>query len=322
VAVAWRGGVAGGADAVRHYLDLDTARVHRFWPTSPVARIECDEAARSIRALLAGTFRAVRARGVPVALPLTGGIDSRTLLSCATDILDDVTCFTILDTKTPLHEAWIPPQLAFRMGVKFRFVWAPATSASLADLLRRTTGSMWRDQNENRAVGFGRTDAPFTVVGHVSEVCRCYYYKHGEHPETVGGARLAEIAGWGTDAEAVLAFDEWMSGIPHSMNINLLDLFYWESRLGNWAALDYLVMEAFADVLSPFNCRELLSIGLGVDVAYRRAPYELHRRICAIGAPELLDIPVNATWMDTVPDRLRGLVPRELKSAVRRAIRR
>jgi hypothetical protein len=270
-----------------------------------------------MREIVHGTIQAALHRGQRVALRLTGGIDSRTLLACAGESRTQLHCFTLVDTATALHDVWIPWRLASRMKLTFRFIWSRRLDDATVALMRATTGFMWRDPNEHRTAAFGLANGDLVLLGTVSEVCRCFYYKNGIHPENVTAAHLAEVAGWGDDADAISAYDEWLAGIPVHATVNILDLFYWESRLGNWAAMDALALDAFADGFSPFNCRELLEAGLGVDVAHRRAPYSLHRQICQSAAPETLELAINTTWPEAAVAFLRRLTNRVFRRLTR-----
>jgi len=299
-----------------HFLDLNSGSVRRFWPVRPVHSVDFEAGAQEMTAIITGVLAAVSERHGRPALPLTGGIDSRVLFACAKR--ERFQYFTIVDETSPFHDVWLPQRLAQRFNVDLDFIWATRGGARVEQLLRTNTGGLWRDPNERRTPAFAKIDAPIVVLGNVSEVCRAFYYPYVAQGTPVTAARLAELAGWGAEPLAQAAFQEWISDVPSDMGINLLDLFYWECRLGNWAALDCLALDGFADSLSPFNCRELLTLGLGVDAQFRKAPYALHRRICELAEPTTLSLPINTTFVDALRTNVIRLVP----AAVRRTLRR
>jgi hypothetical protein len=141
-------------------------------------------------------------------------------------------------------------------------------------------------------------------------------------PPTVDAAVLAKLFGWSDDPLALAACDEWLSEFPSELNLDVLDAFYWECRVGNWASLACLTLDAYPDVVSPFNCRELLESGLGVDVVHRIQPYNLYRQICLLAEPETMALPINTTWLKSAQDRLRSLLPADVRAGVRRMRRR
>jgi hypothetical protein len=79
-----------------------------------------------------------------------------------------------------------------------------------------------------------------------------------------------------------------MSGIP------LLDLFYWEQRVGSWASAALVELDLVQETFTPFNHRELLAMLLGVDHRLRASPRNrLHRSLIAHMWPEALSVPIN-----------------------------
>ena len=57
-----------------------------------------------------------------------------------------------------------------------------------------------------------------------------------EHPNIENGADLAAHTGFHENGVAINGMELWLESAPRDCSINLLDLFYWESRCGVWAA--------------------------------------------------------------------------------------
>jgi hypothetical protein len=192
---------------------------------------------------------------------------------------------------------------------------------AVTQLIQDNIDGCWKDPHDQRLSAFGATDAKLIILGHVSEVCRCFYYKDGLHPPAVDAALLAALAGYRDDRYAEAAFEEWLAGVPRDANINTLDLFYWESRVGTWSSMCCTALDTFAEVLSPYNCRALLEAGLSTEVADRRAPHLLHREICRIAAADTLRMPFNHTFADTLDSTLGRVLPWRLRQRLKRALR-
>jgi hypothetical protein len=77
--------------------------------------------------------------------------------------------------------------------------------------------------------------------------------------------------------------------------VDVLDLFYWEQRAGNWLATCELEFDiAWKDIFTPYNCRLLLMDMLSADDIYRRPPqYELYKKMILTLWPEVLAEPIN-----------------------------
>jgi hypothetical protein len=181
---------------------------------------------------------------------------------------------------------------------------------------------MWRDPNEHRTSAFARTQAPVLILGNASEVCRCEYYEDTPHPPHVSPELLAKTFGWGTDSLAIDAYRQWLASVPSEVNIPLMDLFYWEARLGNWCSLDYTAMDTFVDAIPAFNCRRFFELGLGTPVADRQLPCELYLQVCRITTPQVLDYPFNKSALTDLRKRLRNYIPWRWRRAARESLRR
>jgi hypothetical protein len=74
------------------------------------------------------------------------------------------------------------------------------------------------------------------------------------------------------DSFAIKNLEEWLSDASKTYNINILHLFMWENREGNWQAMTQLEWDIVQEVFVPFNCRSLLTIILSLDEKYRMPP--------------------------------------------------
>lgn len=285
-----------------HYLDLQQFRSVRFGPRR-VEPTSIEAASTEIGLILRGTIAAVLKRG-SVALPLTGGFDSRTLLSAAHEHLAQIQLFSILDRQTDRHDYVLPKSLARRAGRPLRFV-APS---DIEDVGPNTCG-LYQDPNSSRIGAFAQAD--FVLLGHLSEILRCFYWKDGEAP-AVNADSLSRLAGFGGELSEI--FEGWLKGVPAGSAGEILDLFYWECRVGNWSSVCCTALDGYCEVISPYNCRRLIELGLGLDHAYRCQPYELHRRLCR---PEYGTLPFNTTRLESIEALLPRWVPWRLRLRLR-----
>lgn len=302
-----------------HFLDLGKAERRRYWPLRKVPQRSCDEAARGIVELLRGSIHALALR-CKLALPLTGGYDSRALLAAAWEVRDQLECFTVVDLATPAYDFVLPLRLARAFGLKHAFVRTDDATQAGLELLVLNTGGVWRDPNEQRILAFGKPQADVALLGNVSEVIRAGFYEYGNYPEHVDAALLARLSGWQGDPAAIEIYDRWLQALPPDSDVHVLDLFYWEQRVGGWAALDSLATDTFIEVISPYNCRDLLTLGLGVPLAdrsvvagAREESCRLHRRVCELAAPETLKLPFNDGWLGRVIPILRSALPGSMR---------
>jgi hypothetical protein len=150
----------------------------------------------------------------------------------------------------------------------------------------------------------------FHLTGITSELSRCFYYKNGQHPVKITGDELIRRSGFNGNPVAKQGIEKWLDKAPSNSNMNLLDLFYWEHRLGVWGSCGFTLREAVIDQIAPMNCREFIQLGLAVDVKNRIKPYMLIRDIINRTDPELLNYPFNHSWRDFLTRIL--LLPRRV----------
>jgi len=136
------------------------------------------------------------------------------------------------------------------------------------------------------------------IKGTCTEIIKCEYYKDGEYVDICSPNKLAALVeGWNEIPFIVELLDGWLEDAKKvciNSNINVLDLFAWEHRIGSWQAQSQLEMDIVQEVFSPFNYRPLLEIMLRNPVKYRKLPdYLLQQRIINYLWPALLKWPIN-----------------------------
>ena len=293
-----------------HYLDLRRGVSFRFWPDKTIPTVSVDTAAREIGKLLSGLLRAAAHR-YKVFVAITGGYDSRVLVAASKGIHNEIGFFTLAYPGIEQFDLHTPARVAKAFGLNYVTERLDLPDDNFFASFDRLSSHMVRGQCRLNAFSYLRfpSNAIF-VEGTASEIIRCFYYKNGKHPQHIDAAELACRAGFGDTLAARLEFQEWLESVPHDTSINIMDLFYWEQRIGNWSAADYQTQEAVRRVFSPFNCRQILTIGLGTSVEARRDPYELHRRICKQFLPDILYYRFNYFQRKNLLDFSRRVVRR------------
>lgn len=301
-----------------HYLDLVTGCVHRFWPVADVEPVATDDAASEIARLLRGTIAAVLHRG-DTALPVTAGYDSRTLLACAGPRRRELNCFTIAGHHSAYADRSIPRRLARRLGFELQVLRPQRYPEAFWQVLQQNVAGMWWDPGDYMVFTFSLLNTRFALLGLLSEIARCFYYRSGTAPAELTAETLARLAHYGDHPLAIRAFGEWLDDVPSFSALNLLDLFYWEHRAGNWAAMTCTAFDTVFEPIAPYNCRRLLERALGAPLEARTQPYLLHRRVCELAEPAISDVPFNYSVRDAMMEPLMRAVPWRLRHRLQRA---
>jgi hypothetical protein len=144
----------------------------------------------------------------------------------------------------------------------------------------------------------------------------------------MNSADLAQVFGYEGDAFVAQELNEWKKGIDCKLpeDLNLLDMLYWEQRLGNWAAQSPSEQDIVIDELSPFNCRLLIEILSAPPRHLRAAPdYPLYKELMQHLWPEVLSVPFNplrkGDFITFLWRRVDPYLPSEISLKLRRWLR-
>lgn len=302
-----------------HYLSVDRGVQVRFYPSGSMPSKTTAEIVRSVSEILQGTMVALTSR-YEVRLALTAGLDSRILLAASRHVSKDIEYFVYRQRSfTDNHpDIWVPRRIAKKLGLKFViydpgehlpgwFVSMLSHNVTCARVLPKT-----RDIYDKLV----RNDNRININGNGSETCRNYFDKYRSmDTQNVSTAELATII---LRQEAIPAFatqelNKWINGLQLSPTegLNVLDILYWEQRLGNWGAQYPAEQDIAVEELSPFNCRSLIQALLAAPRHLRAAPdYPLQRALIQEMWPEALAFPINPlSRISIVSDMMKQIRP-------------
>jgi hypothetical protein len=298
----WPGGTTQWAELHRlqpnHYLDLNTRRMHRFWPNATRPDLEPDEAAHIGAAMLRRIVHA-GARRFDLALPLTAGMDSRSLLA-ATRGLNGVWHYTALHAglhgdSPDIHTA---RQLLSQVGRVHHVIKCPRRmSSEFAEIYCQNTTPAHESAGAIAEGLFHQySQQRVSMSGHCSEIARdTFGISHTPSPD---GAALAMLMGMQDNPYAIEQFGRWLEDagpVAERYGHRVWDLFFWEQEYGTWAANGQAQWDLVHERFTPFNHRALLTVLLAVDPSHRQGPdYPLYEMIIGILWPELLREPFNS----------------------------
>lgn len=298
-----------------HWLDLETGTSHRYWPGEPLARVEPEAAIERLSVLLPGIIRAAALR-FELALGATAGLDSRLVLAAARDVKDRLSCVTVRQGgMVPDHaDLTIPGRLLNRLGLPHEVIHAQQRMTPEFSRTFKRSVYLAHDHYGPDAEAILRRffRAKAVLTGSGSEVGRCSFRKALPRSDrrTITAAHLARLQRMDREPFALRHFERWLNDATLRHNIKLLDLFEWEQGHGNWLAMTQLEFDiAWREIITPYNCREVLTLFLSVDECHRRAPdYTLFRRLTDKLWPEVMQEPINPRPRQNLRQRLKGVV--------------
>lgn len=280
-----------------HYLDAAAKKIVRIPHIEPEQKTGETEVISYVARLLTGTYDALARRYKPIQ-PITAGWDSRVLLAASKEVCNIIQYYVFVQSSKERQDIDVSQALSNKLGLDYRIV---KTEPLREDFLQ-TLGAeqvIPRIQTNTSEIQYHYDQhydgSVVNVNGNAAEIARCFY-GHTDGPVSLdmvlqfsGYGRkspfiTAEIAKWYKDA-----FDyAEKEGIP------LLDLFYWEQRMGNWGGEHPSLQGMVVEEISPFNNLALLRALLTVAPTRRKAPdYGFFRDLVFHLWPETLSEPVN-----------------------------
>ena len=282
------------------YIDIKARKQIRFWPDQDLKRIGVDECVENVSVLMEQLFESAHSR-FDLEIAVTSGLDSRMILAASRKISDKVQYFTHTHQKLSLSGAdiAIPSAMLKQLGLNHAVVFH---SDDLdPDFERVFKGNVITARKEKGINAFtmynhfnNDKNERVVVHGNAGEITRNFYYLPPIVP--LNGETLGVLTRMSNSPIAINQFEKWLEEFRSlsKKGIKELDLFYWEQRIANWAAMSYSEYDIAFESFSPFSCRRLLMMMLSVDASLRSPPkFTLHRSIIHKLWPELLQFEIN-----------------------------
>ncbi len=278
-----------------HYLLCTTGEVHRYYPNKVSCKISLEDAADKSIELLTNIM-AELSKNYKIAIPLTSGVDSRTVLAMSKAIRNDVHYYTFRHKKynDSSGDLVIPKKIALDHKLKYEIIehkLVPKEVYESYDLLigrynKKIVQNAWTYSNSsmNRRIYLTGDISPLAKSSFGMDLPECFATTSYLVTKTHNFSRTNkdEVRRWIRDVEQVAKLN----------SISKFDLFFWEQRCGRNVSDVFSVMDKYCLGISIFNCRELIETWLQVPRKLRNNG-ELHKAIIRKAWPELLNYEFN-----------------------------
>ncbi len=238
--------------APNHYIDILHKKVVRFFPITKILPQPIDEVAKKAASMLKGYISAIANRH-EIILPVTGGFDSRLLFLASLGVECEYFVSQHKNMGDNHYDITIAQKLTGIFNKKLHVI-------KDADESTKTL-----DTNQNidnpRTTSFPKLVADKVLInGNISEIARNYY----NYIYPVTAQKLTLLNGYSDNSFVIETYQNWLSQNKshfNKLNYNILDMFYWEEKMGNWTAKAKTEAHAMhLELMSPFNSRALLHL--------------------------------------------------------------
>lgn len=272
-----------------HYLDLASFSLHRHWPGEvdnfETSDGDLDETAAMMVARL-GQITGAILQNHACLLPLSGGLDSRTLAFSARDHLHHAEAvYAHRTTWISQFDCYVGMQIANELGLAKKFkiidglkeVQKGRYSAQEQRRLRwdfcHRTGYQHAPKPAELAVADLLPETDYILRGNIMDMARANQWRrdmvfdvaHGLSKLVLGGRTDEEnLAYWGPE------YTNWMDTLPSPARARTLDFAFVEQLLPNTLG-GRLIGYGNACYLNPFNDRQLIQACMSVDPVRRKS---------------------------------------------------
>ncbi len=281
-----------------HLLQVKSRCSKRFFPTRSSGSELLEVIAKQSAKMLKGYIAAIAHRS-KIKMAVTGGYDSRVLFLASLEVPCEYYVTKHPNMNDSHYDIVIPTYLTKLFHKNF------SVETDSREASSRLDANYINDIDFPRFLGKGSVENGYTFInGNISEIARNYY---GYYPSATA-EDLSFLAGYSNLKWAITQYASWLKNKPQldACGYHYLDFFYWEEKMGNWAAKSKTELYALGkDVTSPFNSRALLGLLLKSDRKERDSHfnrlYDLIISELANNKKEVIDLPIN-------PDRKQAIL--------------
>ncbi|KKK33962.1 hypothetical protein WN59_10195 [Salinicoccus sediminis] len=281
-----------------YYVDLKTNKSTRFFPRENNKYTSYDESQKfeMVERLWRSQIDYYQSTSNELVLSLTGGNDSRISLAMAREHNQDIKFFTY-STKEGEDEKsgrfaevlsvdqYLVKQILCDISLNHTFFF-------FNEKRKKLTKEDKMNLEKNTILQHGRYILPYYldtfpgdrvmhIRGNLLEIARSYFYQRNRANDVssvistfkFGFRKFYEEVGESVVDNKLSTSLENLSYGQNLFDYHILDLFYWEDRMGGWHSEVLNETDAAFDTLLPFNMRAIIDISLSFPVSERRSDY-------------------------------------------------
>ncbi|MCF8388156.1 MAG: hypothetical protein K9G47_09745 [Bacteroidales bacterium] len=280
-----------------HLININKRCIERFFPTAALQKKPLKIVASESAKMLQGYISAIAKRH-KIKMAVTAGYDSRVLFLASLGCKCKYFVYKHPFMSDTHYDIVIPKRLTSYYNKRFT---VEEKNESSKKLVNR---DYLNDIDFPRPLDISTKDIDHIFInGNISEIARNYF----GYLKNASAKDLCFLTGNSTLSFPVEQYSNWLKNKAtfKKYGYNYLDMFYWEEKMGNWAAKSKTENHAIGrDIISPFNSRELLNLLLGTKRINRDSHfnklYDLIISKLADDKKEIVKMPINPSKKQAV----------------------
>lgn len=271
-----------------HYIDTEQKSIIRFFPKDHLKLYSIDKASTEACKMLKGYIKAASLRN-KIYMAVTGGYDSRVLFLASLGVDCKYYVSRLSNMNDRHYDIVIPQKLTKIFNKEFKVI--VESPIDIKEKLKQEISIDFPRELKNPGEEYNNH---ILINGNISEIARNYY---GYYQNILPG-ELAILYGYKGSRFVCKEYEKWLkssSSLFSKNGYNILDMFYWEEKMGNWAAKAKTEMSVMGTIIySPFCSHKLLTTLLSTP-RNQRDEYSntLYDMIINKFSPDVYKIPIN-----------------------------
>jgi len=280
-----------------HILNVKEKSTNRFFPTEVLKKNSLEYVSKKSSQMLKGYISAISKRN-KLKMAVTGGFDSRVLFLASLNVECEYYVSKHPNMNDLHHDIFIPKRLTSYYDKDFIIEDDKIKTEDIKDT------DYINDIDFPRFLNVNKSNSDLIYInGNISEIARNYFGYH----KNATARELCFLSGNSTLSFATKQYCIWLKNksVFKKYGYHYLDMFYWEEKMGNWAAKSKTETHALdRDMLSPFNSIELLKLLLSTkrkdrDSHFNRL-YDLIIYELSGKDNEIMKMPINPCRKQTI----------------------
>jgi len=254
-----------------HYLDLKAKKQFRFYPNSNELsqKITLREGAKVIANEMRNFAESI-SKTPNLIMPVTGGNDSRILLGAFKKKEFRTFIFNHPNSNRADRDIKSGQVITAIQGRKFEVInYSPRISPAKKAFLDQLNTLPRKELLTYLSMGFyEHLEGSTILLGHGGEIGRSFF----KNIKRLNAEKMAFLMDRPNHPFVLREMQKWLDELDPAIrkSENLIDLFYWEQRMGNWGARILTEISYGVDIFSPMNARSVLSTMLLVPKKHRQ----------------------------------------------------
>ena len=247
-----------------HYLESRTMKMRRYYPSNTISENSFDDVVDETIAILDRVIEQI-VHDKSFALPITAGIDSRTLLALFKEHIHDIPLYTFYDDgELDNWDIKVPKMLQEKYELDYHLL----KRVNPEGIANKGAGNIVEEEINKRILKNAYTlsesdlsDKTF-LAGDIIPIAKSNFGR--DLPEKLATVSYLVTKTHNFSEENKSYIKEWIKDSKDAYNISRFDLFFWEHRVGRWLQNNANNYDAYADPFYLFNCHYLIELWISV----------------------------------------------------------